>query len=369
MPRIDLAGGLSLTTGAVTRITQELTSAGLLRELDPLTSAEAGRRRIPVDLKAEEFLAVGVNIGFDDIIYGLVDLRGRLVGPANRSRQLSTDPVATADQVVTLVNELVGERPPGARVVGTGVSVGGAVEYPSGAVSDHDVLGWFDVDVAGLLHGRVPGVVVVDSIFRALARAEAWFATARTARHFVYVFLRHAVGAAFVFNGTDYVGQNALAGHIAHWPVSVSTQRRCACGRDGCLTSVASLGAMTIRARDAGLEVGGVDEIVALAPHDDRAAALLKDRADAVGEVLGLLIEALAPEHVVVSAAYMSEQGLADVRAAARRHVGHARDLDAVIVATQLSDPYAANIVGTATLVLQEFYADPLASASVNLGA
>lgn len=361
VPRIDLAEAVGLSTGAVTRITQELTSVGLLRELDPLASADAGRRRVPVDLEAERFLAVGVNVGFDDIIYGLVDLRGRLVGPAQRSRQRSTDPAATADQMVTLVDQLIADRPAGASIIGCGVSVGGTVERPSGAITDADVLGWFDVDIVGLLHGRLPGVVAVDSTYRALARAESWFAAARSAQHFVHLFVRHSIGAAFVFNGADYYGANSLAGGVAHWPVSVEGGRPCTCGRRGCLTAVASVAAVLHRAQDAGLSAASVQDVLDLAGHDARAAAIIEDRARAVGEVAGLLVESLAPDMVVVSASAMAEADFDTMRSTARMHLGHPRDLDSVIVPTGLGDPYDANVVGTATLVLQAFYDDPLA--------
>ncbi len=359
MPRIDLADAVSLSTGAVTRITRELGTIGVLRELDPVASTDAGRRRIPVDLDDQNLLAIGVNIGFDDIIYGLVDLRGRLVGSAHREPQRSTDPAATADQIVAVVDGLVASLPTGAQVVGTGVSVGGTVDHPSGLVTEPDVLGWVDVDVAVLLRGRVPGPVMVGSIFRALARAESWFAAARNRQHIVYVFLRHAVGAAFVFNGAVYDGARSLAGNIVHWPVSVDTGRTCTCGRSGCLMSVASLAAVVDRARDVGVDVSEPGEVRRMR-DDERVAAILADRNRAVGEVLGLMLDALAPELVVISAAVAEDVDFAAIRTAAQRHSTGSRDLASVIVPTDLGDPYQANVVGTATLVLNEFYDDPL---------
>lgn len=168
--------------------------AGLLRQLEPLTSSEVGRRRVPIDVQATSFLAAGVHIGREYTTYGLVDLRGNMHGSPHRVEHTDTDPRAIADQAVDVVATLIDDRPATARLIGTGVSLGGLVNHATGVVHDHPILGWHGVDVAELVGNRVPAPTVVDSTYRALARAEMWFGAAREVSSFIQLFLGYAIG-------------------------------------------------------------------------------------------------------------------------------------------------------------------------------
>src|SRR5690606_14706379 len=140
--RVDLAERLSLTTGALTRITAEMTDRGLIRELDPLASPEAGRRRIPVDIAAEAFVAAGVHIGLELTTYGLVDLRGRLVGERRTRPHGAIDAAGAVQEATAVSRVLMEECPPNSRLLGVSVISGGFVTRDWQMVADHSSLGW-----------------------------------------------------------------------------------------------------------------------------------------------------------------------------------------------------------------------------------
>ncbi|MEX1271593.1 MAG: ROK family protein, partial [Acidimicrobiia bacterium] len=265
--RVDIAGKLSLTTGAVTRITAELAERGLIHELEPVATPDAGRRRVPVDIAAGAFLVAGIHIGLELTTFGLVDLRGRLVdGP--RTRRHGPISVAQAiEEAKTASTILVDACPPQSRVIGVGVISGGFVlQKPSGPpvndgwqiVADHNTLGWRSESLARLAPALAPLETFVDNAYRAHSKAEMMFGAARGAKNFIEIFVGSLTGAAFVLDGSIYSGQNAQAPDITHLPVGPDQGLPCHCGRTGCLRSVAGAEALVTRARQEGLDVATV---------------------------------------------------------------------------------------------------------------
>lgn len=363
LPRVELAAALELSSAGVTRLTAELVESGMLRELEPITSVEVGRRRVPVDLAAESFVAAGAHIGFQWTMIGLVDLRGRLVAGPKVLAHHGTDPATIIGQAVDEVTALVTRRPAGAQLIGVGVSSGASVQRESGVVTDHAVLGWHDVDVAGMVGDRLGPALAVESTYRAMAIAEMWFGAGRDVSSLVHLFLGHAIGAAMVINGALHDGLNLRAGNIAHLPVTHKARQPCQCGRSGCLTSVASPQATLERAAQAGLaELTSIREITDLATEGEpRAEAVLRERAESIGEAVCLLVETLAPERVVLGgSALLRPTDLATILEVITARLTYQADVGSIVVPTELGTWEVANVVASAIPALQMFYDDPI---------
>lgn len=368
LPRIDLSVALGLTTGALTRITAELAERGLIEELDPVASSEAGRRRVPLDVRASDFVAAGVHVGLDLTTYGLVDLRGRLVGEPKTLDHGPLSPAGAVAQARRARDLLLGDVPPHARFIGTGFVSGGFEIRREGAFAISDVLGWEGEYLAPLLEGM--GEVEIDNSYRALSRAEMWFGATRDASNFIQIFLGNLVGASIVVDRQTYDGAGARPGQIAHFPVTGPALRACRCGRNRCFTSVAGLDAILEGARAAGL---GADvtwsEIVRRSNADDAVAQRFHhQRLTALGEVIALLIDLFAPERVVLSGAIPTGgSGLEVVRASVKQFTTTGSDTGTVVTPTALGNGFAANVISAATARLETFYRDPLGETSVQL--
>lgn len=365
LPRVDLASRLALTTGAVTRITAEMAEHGLLKELEPLTTSDVGRRRIPVEINAEAFLVAGVHVGLELITYGLVDLRGRLVGEVQIKEHGPIDAAAAITAAVEANHELVAMCPPDARIVGSGVISGGFVMHDWRVIADHSDLGWRREDLTSLADELGPSNTVIDNAYRAHSRAEMWFGAARESRDFIEVFFGSLTGAAIVVDGEFYAGSDGRAPDIAHLPVTSRSEIPCDCGRRGCLTSVAGNDALLARARRAGLKVRTPVDVTKLARAGDAAARrIIRQRVRYLGEAVAILIAVLAPEKVVLAGAvHALENEIEIVRSvvAERAAPGESR-VDAVVM-TALGDAATANVVAAATAYLATFYDNALGHA------
>ncbi|HSJ28650.1 MAG TPA: ROK family transcriptional regulator [Acidimicrobiia bacterium] len=362
LPRVDIAERLGLTTGAVTRITAEMTDYGLLRELEPLATAEAGRRRVPVDIDAGGFAVVGVHIGLELTTFGLVDLRGRpLDGPHTRRHGPieAADAMKAAAEATAAMAEVV---PPGARLLGTGVISGGFVAHDWQVMADHTSLGWRRENITGIARRLGPDRYVIDNAYRAHSRAEMWFGAARDAKNFIEVFLGNLTGAAVVIDGEFYSGRDARAPEMAHLPVPGRSEVSCSCGRKGCLTSVAGRDALVARARRSGLDVTTMSDITALARAGNAAARrVMRHRVTSLGEATAILVDVYAPEKVVLAGAIRTLDDDVDrIRSVVADRTRADFDVREAVVPTDLGDATTANVVAAATTYLADFYENPL---------
>ncbi|MEO3806010.1 ROK family transcriptional regulator [Nonomuraea sp. B1E8] len=362
-PRVDLAERLSLSSGTTTRITAELTRAGLLQELPSLASGDAGRPRVPLDLASARFHAVGIHVGLRRTTVGLVDLRGRPVGDKVRiAHRGELDPAVVVGEAAKCVADLV--QAASAQIVGTGFTTVGRVDAASGRIHAHDMLGWTDVDIPALAAGRFPGLLVVESTQRALCRAEMWFGVDPSVRDFVHLFIGNVIGAGIVIDRELHHGHNEGAGNIAHLQLSRPAQSPCECGRGGCLMSVAGDRALVGRALREGVltEERSVHDLAERARSGDALADyLLRDRARAIGEAVAIVHDLLAPDQIIVfGTPLLVPDHITEIRREARRWMRRDFDADQLIKPSALGDDDAP-VVAAATCILERFYADPFA--------
>ena len=372
LARVDIASKLSLTSGAVTRITAELASRGLVRELEPVPTSDAGRRRVPVDIAADAFLVAGIHIGLELTTFGLVDLRGRLVGEPSTRRHGPIGVVGAIDEAHAATKALLAACPARSQVIGVGVISGGFVlRKPSGLpitdgwqiVADHRSLGWESASLAELAPTLAPLNTFIDNAYRAHSKAELMFGAARGAKNFVEIFVGSLTGAAFVLDGAIYSGENARAPDITHLPVTTEEGIPCECGRRGCLRSVAGAEALVARAHRDGLDVSTITDISHLArAGNEIARGLIRSRTEFLGEAVAILIDLLAPEKVVLAGAIHTLDNAVDlVRSVVARRSGDGHVIGDIVVPTALGEPASANIVAAAAGCLVDLYRNGLA--------
>ncbi|WP_406126522.1 ROK family protein [Streptomyces sp. NBC_00989] len=343
-----------LSPASVTDYCARFAELGLIREsATPQRSKGVGRPHVPVDLDASRFVVGGVHVAVPYTTVALLDLRGRVVAE-RRIGHDSTDPslvlARAAEGLDALLTEAAGTTP-----LGVGVAAGGWVDRDSGTIVEHPLLGWRDVPVRELLGARTGLPVHVDGHARALVNGERLFGRARGSRSVLHLFVGNVVDAAFATNDEVHHGPRSQAGAIAHLPLRGGTEP-CDCGRVGCLQVELSERTLCRRAREAGI-VDGVNptHVVAAAECGDPVAVrLLTQRARMVGRAVGLLLDILNPETVVVT-----ELGVVrreDCLRALREEVGDARA--SAVVPTSFPDSVLA--VAGGSVMLDVLYRDPL---------
>lgn len=374
--RSNIARLTGLSPASVTDYCARFARLGLIREAPgPPRSNGVGRPHIPVDLDGSRLLVGGVHVAVPYTTVALLDLRGRVVSQRrlNHDRQNhdhrnhdrlkhdGTEPRQLLARSADGLGALLARQSADTTLLGVGVATGGWVDRDSGTVVEHALLGWRDVAVRDVL-GRHTGLPVhVDAHSRALANAERLFGQARSRQSVLHLFVGNVVDAAFATNDQVHYGPRSQAGAIAHLPVPGGTQR-CHCGRTGCLQAEASELTLCRRACEAGV-IGTPDPMLVLqAAHDGDPVAvrLLVERARLVGRAVGLLLDVLNPDAVVVVelGAIHRADCLAALREEAEAHTSAVIDVAEVVIPTSFPESVLATAGGS--VALDVLYRDPL---------
>jgi predicted NBD/HSP70 family sugar kinase len=248
------------------------------------------------------------------------------------------------------------------------VATGGRVDPVRGVVVEHPLLGWRDVHLHACFGGDRP--VLVDSSVRALALAETCLGAARDTRSSVFLFIGNIVGAGLMVDGRLRRGYEAAAGTIDHLPVGHSGNGPlCHCGRRDCLSALASDVAVLAEARARGVvrPHGSFESLVRVSRAGSRAATdLLRRRAEVVGVAAASLIDLLDPDLLVIGGGLLqTPEHLDALRVAAARRLTRPPAAGR-IVPTGLGE--GSLVRGSASLVLQAFFSDPLAMVTAAAG-
>ncbi|MFJ2259184.1 ROK family protein [Streptomyces sp. NPDC087844] len=158
-------------------------------------------------------------------------------------------------------------------------------------------------DLPVLLRKRFGVPVLLDNNTRLAALAEATWGAAAGVQDVLYLRLSHGVGGGLVVGGALHRGARGLSGEFGHITAEPGG-RRCSCGKDGCLETAASIGAVL----DAFPGAGDLDGFLAALPTDPAARRVLDDVGTRVGTVLAAVCNAVGP-HVTVLGGELAEAG------------------------------------------------------------
>ncbi|WP_256984342.1 ROK family protein [Streptomyces sp. XY006] len=354
--RSTIARLTGLSPASVTDYCARFAELGLIRESAVLRRSKGvGRPHLPVDLDDSRFVVGGVHVAVPHTTVALLDLRGRVVARRELKHE-GTEPARVLAGAAEGLAALLG-RAVHSTALGVGFAAGGWVDRDSGTVVEHPLLGWREVPVRELLGARTGLPVHVDGHARALVNAERLFGRARGSRSLLHLFAGNVVDAAFATHDEVHHGPRSQAGAIAHLPVPGGTER-CDCGRTGCLQAELSERTLCRRARAAGVADGAnpMHVVGAAAAGDAVAAGLLLERSRRVGRAVGLLLDVLNPERVVVTEIGVMHRE--DCLAAVREEVGSGR----AGTVSPISFPDSVLAVAGGAVALDVLYRDPLAA-------
>jgi glucokinase len=285
-----------------------------------------GRRRV----------VVGVDVGGTTTAVGVVSADGDvLVDESTPTRGGDRDPL---DTIVRLIGRVTDGAGRSARSIGAvGVGVPGPVDAARGIVGEPvtHVPELAGRSLAAELGARVGLPVVVDNDVNALALGETLFGAGRGARSLVVLSTGTGIGAGIVLDGRLVRGAAGFGGELGHAPVKFDGPM-CWCGLRGCLALYASGRGIadTARARVGGdakaalLKTAGGDPSSITAPMvfraaaegDDLAASIVDEACQALGAMIGTIVNGLNPEVLIVTGGVA--ESFARLEATIRRAAG-----------------------------------------------
>jgi glucokinase len=285
-------------------------------------------------------LIVGVDIGGTKVAAGLVDHAGKILAQS-RMPMVANDAARGLAAVAAAIEELRSRSGSGFQPQAIGICAPGPLNPTTGVVINPPNLpGWHNFRLAEEIRKLYPAAQVkVDNDANAAALAEAKWGAGRGYRNAFYATIGTGIGTGFVIDDKVYHGRTGLATEGGHIGVDLHGPR-CACGKRGCIETLAAGPAIARRARarlseaqsgggdakkSALFEMAGgraeavTSEMVAkgYAAGDTLAKEVMNETLDLLAYWLGNIIDLLEPDVIVIGGGVSSMLGpfLEEIRA------------------------------------------------------
>lgn len=189
---------------------------------------------------------LGLDIGGSKLLALRLSPEGEVLGRAQRATGRGVGP----DEMLTQVVEVAEALSQGGPFAGVGVGFPGPVDAEAGLARSSVMLdGWRAVPLAErireALGPRVAGPVRVDNDVNCAALAELWWRRAQggpgaAPDSMIFVAVGTGIGGALTLGGALWRGASGIAGEVGHVAVPQARGLRCPCGRQACVSLLAS---------------------------------------------------------------------------------------------------------------------------------
>jgi glucokinase len=244
-------------------------------------------------------IAVGIDIGGTNTVFGFVDRDGNILGE-DRIKTSQYDEIEV--YVAALYEKIMVARQ---RIKGDLEIIGFGIGAPMGNINKGTIeysanLPWKGiVPIAEVFRKHTALPVVVTNDANAAAVGEMIYGGAKGMKDFVVITLGTGLGSGFVVNGKLLYGHDGFAGELGHIAIRPGpSNRECDCGKKGCLETYASatglkrtlLKVMADSTQPSELRKYSFDELDAELIHQaaKRGDPLAKKAFDRTGKILGI---------------------------------------------------------------------------------
>jgi glucokinase len=124
-------------------------------------------------------------------------------------------------------------------VEAVGIGAAGFILRKQGLLMESPNISWEKVPLRSIVSERVGVPVFLDNDANAAAAGERFAGVARGVDNFIYMTLGTGIGGGICIGGKVYRGQRGTAAEIGHMSLDPNGPE-CACGRRGCLETLAS---------------------------------------------------------------------------------------------------------------------------------
>ena len=263
-------------------------------------------------------VTLGVDVGGTTTAAGLVAATGEVLIETQTPTHVR-GPGRALETIVELIDSmLAGARERGVSVDGIGVGLPGIVDAARGLVGEEipHVPELAGQPVVARLADRFGLPVFIDNDVNALALGEWTFGTSRGVGSLVVLAPGTGFGSGLVLDGRLVRGAAGFGGEFGHAPVKFDG-RPCWCGGRGCLAvyasgrgiaeagrSRAALASGAALATAAGGELAAITAPLVFrcaAEGDPVAAAIIDEGCQALGAMIGIVVNGLNPDAIVVT--------------------------------------------------------------------
>ncbi|AEM83079.1 ROK family protein [Streptomyces violaceusniger] len=215
LSRIEIAERTGLTPQAVSRITRNLLTSGIL-VADERRSTGTGKPRVPLRLRPEAGCAIGIHVDPELITHVLVDLCGTVRSRHTLAVTQSSDPQSCMEWMErTTQHTLAAAGQLGQNLLGVGVAAPGPLDAREGVLLNPPLwAAWGEVPLRAELGKMLGRPVLLEKDATAAAIGEQWLGAGESSTDFVYLYLGAGAGSGAFLNGDVFRGASGNVGEF-----------------------------------------------------------------------------------------------------------------------------------------------------------
>jgi predicted NBD/HSP70 family sugar kinase len=301
LSRVELAQKMNCDGTAVTRITRNLLSKGILKTAG-MTKSQGGRPREKIELNADWKHAIGIELTPNYLTGVLTNLMGRIIVREQifLSKDQSKKEFTQALELLTgrLLNSCKRTN-----LLGIGIATFGAFSGENKILEDvtsYPALEKFNIkEFFAEKFDIVPEIA--DATF-ARAQYEIWFKKSGINGNFLLFNVGAGIGCATAIDGKIVFERHSNTGEFGHTIYKIDGNL-CACGRKGCLETLCSTNAIEkeIRAKNPGERLCFADIAENYKAGSHEFESIINDCAQWLGIAIANQINFLMPDEVVMT--------------------------------------------------------------------
>lgn len=236
--RAKIAEMTHMSTQTVTNITKELLSEELISEVT-LEKKALGRNPMALSINEAGMFVIGVEISVHSIKTILTDFSGKVI---LLTKQEIVNNIDVIDILKKSIKHILDNFEHVDNIKSIGITVEGIVNADEGIVVKAVDLNLYNVNIKEELdYLGIPILLENDVNGTAIVEKYRYNKT----KNFMLVKLDNGIGASFVLNDELLSSTNNVSGEFGHTRIYKNTDiKKCKCGRFGCLTTEASIGAL-----------------------------------------------------------------------------------------------------------------------------
>jgi len=182
-------------------------------------------------------VALGVDIGGTNTVYGLIDARGAIY----QQGEMPTNSAQPVDHLVSRLYEPINEyltKNTSMEMIGVGIGAPNA-NHKTGMIDSPPNLDWESFDIRAAFGDYFNQKTFLTNDANAAALGEKNYGIAKDMDDFVEITLGTGLGSGVFSGGALVYGYSGFAGEMGHMSID-PIGRKCKCGKRGCLESYVS---------------------------------------------------------------------------------------------------------------------------------
>lgn len=313
--RFDVKKLTSYSMSTVLSIIDELVEGGFIDE-EESSDVKVGRKPTWLSINPDYGVFLGVEFHFAHINCAMLDFLGNTVHQSFLPFDADASAEVVLEKVASLIEDAYEKAGAGRRLLGIGMGIPGYGDFENGVGIEYaPIKSWRNIPVRAFIESRFGCPCFVENNVTSMAMGYKYAHMVGGSDDFLFVSVRTGIRIVPVINNELFLSNKGYAGQLGHVKVSGGS-RMCICGRRGCLnTEVADTGLRSKLIED--VLAGKQQGIFEMAERDlgkvtvplfvrsvtdgcEESIRLLEETATYLGQALGMMMDILAPRHVIV---------------------------------------------------------------------